>query len=181
MEKTRKEPSQELGTGVNYQMLLSTIGGCILFTVTDKTKGRKITCDIEGSANLRVHEGDTFLKKTIQVNAGAQGAVMLKTIQSGAGVSLQISFSCQIWGGSKQETASAPRDQWNEFVDRVWPRYDRNDDGYLSKSEAIRFFSNTFTGTNPSEYDRLFTVFDQDGDGKITKAEAVSFLREHAA
>lgn len=61
-------------------MMLSAAGGCVLFTVTDQNRGRKITCDIEGSENLRVDEGDTFLKKTVQVGAGEQSAIMLRTI-----------------------------------------------------------------------------------------------------
>ena len=97
-------------------------------------------------------------------------------------MSLAVSFGCSMWQGSSSqaERQQAPRDKWNDFVDRCWPRYDRDDSGYLSKSEAIRFFSNTFSGTNPSQFDRLFTVFDTNGDGRIDKNECAQFLRENA-
>lgn len=182
VEKCKQEAVKQLTNDVTYQMMLTSIGGCILFHVHDTNKGRKITVDIEGSQNLRVEDGDTFLKKTVEVGSGQQKACILKTIQQGAGVSLAISFGCSMWAESRSQAQRehAPHDQWNDFVDRCWPRYDRDDDGHLSKNEAIRFFSNTFSGTHPSQFDRLFTVFDTNGDGQIDKQEAAQFLRENA-
>ena len=54
VEKCKQEAVNQLTNDVTYQMMLTTIGGCILFHVHDTDKGRKITVDIEGSENLRI-------------------------------------------------------------------------------------------------------------------------------
>ena len=54
------------------------------------------------------------------------------------------------FGVHSTSAASASNDQWTDFVNRVWPKYDKDNTGDLSKDEAMNFLRNTFTGTAPS-------------------------------
>jgi len=53
----------------------------------------KITVDIEGSSNLRIDGGETFIKKTIEVKAGGRGDVLLRLQQKSVNASLKYSMT----------------------------------------------------------------------------------------
>jgi Ca2+-binding EF-hand superfamily protein len=61
----------------------------------------------------------------------------------------------------------------------VWPKYDKDGSGQLSREEAMSFLRNTFTGTAPSQFAALFELIDEDGSNRVTKAELIKFMREN--
>lgn len=93
IQKTRNAESKTLTGDIEYQMMLCEQGGAIVFSNND-TSGKKITVDIEGSSNLRIEDGDTFLKKAITVHGGSKGSVILRLLQNNGNPSLACSFQC---------------------------------------------------------------------------------------
>jgi hypothetical protein len=45
---------------------LTSAGGVLVFENSDQSNV-KLTLDITGSSNLRIENGDTFLKKTVEI------------------------------------------------------------------------------------------------------------------
>ena len=60
--------------------MLCDNGGALVFT-NFCNSGKKVTIDIEGSTNLRIDDGDTFLKKMITVRGDeSQGFVIFRLL-----------------------------------------------------------------------------------------------------
>lgn len=79
-------------------MLLTAQGGAMVFT-NNGGQGMAITVDIEGSSNLRIQDGDTFLKKEVTCHGGSRGFCIMKLLQNNEGPSLACSFSAKHWNG----------------------------------------------------------------------------------
>lgn len=92
VEKCRQAQKQPLTGDVTYQMLLMGTGGAMIFNNSDGDKAKKITIDIEGSENLRIEEGDTFLKKCITVEPNGRGHILLRCLSSTDNPSLACGF-----------------------------------------------------------------------------------------
>jgi hypothetical protein len=80
VEKCRGADVRQLTKDVTYQMILTDQGACMVFNNQDGDRAKKITVDIEGSNNLRIDGGDTFLKKTITVQPMNRGNVIMKLL-----------------------------------------------------------------------------------------------------
>lgn len=67
VNKCIEKDAQQLTGDITYKMMLSDQGGCMVFDNSDSNKGKMISVDIEGSSNLRIDGGETFLKKDVKV------------------------------------------------------------------------------------------------------------------
>lgn len=117
-------------------MHLTSAGGCILLKNNSSNKDYIVTVDIDGSVNLRIDEGDTMVKKDVRITAGSTNSAILKTLTSGEGPSLQLNLQPRSVPGAE---AANIKDQWTDFVNQAWPRFDVNGNGVLDRDEAMKF------------------------------------------
>ena len=65
-------------------------------------------------------------------------------------------------------------DQIARYVDDIFYRYDTNDDSYLDRNEARKFFLDANSGNQhapDSEYTAWFRIIDANHDGKLSWQE----------
>ena len=69
-------------------------------------------------------------------------------------------------------------------VDKLWSQYDKNENGYLEKEEALEFIRNTITDVasdvaqDDEAIEQAFQEFDVDGNGRIAKPEMINYIRK---
>ena len=71
-------------------------------------------------------------------------------------------------------------------IDDIWRTYDKDNSGYLDKSETKAFVKNTLTemGENgeftEADFEACFREFDKDENGSISREEMKIFIRKIA-
>lgn len=95
VEKCREKESQQLTDTVTYRMMLTSQGGVMVFENTDSNNAKKIGVNIDGSQNLRIQDGDSFLKKSIIVQPNNRNNVIMKLVSPDGGPSLACNFTCK--------------------------------------------------------------------------------------
>ena len=71
-------------------------------------------------------------------------------------------------------------------VDKIWSKYDDDNNGYLDKHETKRFVQETLAdmangeGFKDDDFDECFREFDKDGNGIIERNEMVQFIKKVA-
>jgi Ca2+-binding EF-hand superfamily protein len=66
---------------------------------------------------------------------------------------------------------------WEAFLDRLFPWFDRDGDGSLSRAEVQRMFPVPLPEGNELAFD--FTKLDTDGNGKVSRAELKAYCHAH--
>lgn len=68
----------------------------------------------------------------------------------------------------------------NAEVDRVWAEYDKDNNGYLQKDEAIVFIKammgNVGCEYNQDEFDECFKEMDTDNNNYVERKEMTKFI-----
>ena len=69
-----------------------------------------------------------------------------------------------------------------QVVNDIWVLYDKDNNGYLDKTEAKKFIFNVVGSTEAAafeenEFDECFDELDINGTGVIERAEMVSFIK----
>lgn len=176
--KCREKESQALTGDVSYKMMLTDQGGCMVFENSDSENAKKIGVNIDGSQNLRIDGGDTFVEKSITVQPNNRNSVIMKLLTDGTNPSLQCGFTCSNVPGANVEEVE---DQWTQYVDGCWPKFDTDGSGELEKEEAMKFCRQLFTGSSPAEFERYFAIMDIDNSGAISKSEMAHFMRQNCS
>ena len=84
------------------------------------------------------------------------------------------------------------------YIDKIWIKYDDDNNGYLDREETKQFISDSIKGVdmdtlrstsksadsdsedsvmNDKQLDRCFQIFDEDNSGMITKSEMFYFIK----
>lgn len=100
----------------------------------------------------------------------------MKLLTTDTNPSLACSFTCENMPGAQAEEID---DQWTQYVEGSWSKFDTDGSGELEKDEAFKFCRQLFTGTSPADFDRMFTMMDIDDSGAISKSEMAHFMREN--
>lgn len=68
-------------------------------------------------------------------------------------------------------------------VEDLWSKFDKNQNGYLDKEEALEFIRQTLddvakdVAKDDEAIEEAFNQFDVDGNGRIAKPEMIHFIR----
>ena len=71
-------------------------------------------------------------------------------------------------------------------IEEIWTNYDKDNSGFLDKTETKQFVKNTLLEVNEkgdfseSEFEKCFKEFDKDGNGQISRDEMKAFIKKVA-
>jgi hypothetical protein len=76
---------------ISYAFEQTDDGATVVFN-NESDKAFKVTLDIDGSENVRIEDGDTFLEKTVLVHPQKRVAIMLKVLSRYGSTSISMNF-----------------------------------------------------------------------------------------